>query len=739
MYGRATDNSLDADDQIIDEKFAAEGLAKWLATGGNIRVQHSPALYPAGIGLEVTDDGSAQWLKGAVVEPTAKLLVEKGVLTSFSVGIARPKIVRDTIAKNGRVVGGEFVEVSLVDRPANASCKFDLVKGNVFNGEWDPEYAQGLVATLTKAEGGDEDEEKCDLCKGTGKILEGHRKCPDCGGSGLAKDVKEEKARRLTDNQASENDPDGDGDDDSSPETDSDHDYWNEDGTPTARGVAAGFSKKSVGKPVGLTDEIKSKFVSDIKNENAQDLGSAIHRLAQWGGSGNLPTGLSHADAKWLYDQIAAELKDRDPSSTAGGNFPAPGSSKGVVVPGINKCKALIDALKAAASDSQGNDTRKVVDAPYAVKRAHDVFCPAYSVEDVEEHYSVTAKGGYLAFADTLPEVLYSLMQQEFDADAVTVKATKVADLAQAYSAVAELRRVATEDGLVEQVRSDLHRGFMVANEGLGEGGNTFGAPVKAMPSLDSEINPGRFKRPLITSGQSQATASRGSAALDVPSQSHVPTAGQFDRQTVPGEEQPSPGNTSGPTGGHAGGRTFYTNAARDATTSALQALHDHIASTFPSICPLAPSTTSKVAGELPGQHDSAVPARVSPSSFPGAVGSAPGEKSVEADLVKVAIAEAVKTQTKVYEDKIAELQATIDQLGAQPDPAQAPIRGAAWTSTKPIEKTSAVDEDPRLPDAIEKVNYLRRLVRSGDPTLRLMAEGQLEKAESELTKLLTK
>ena len=37
-------------------------------------------------------------------------------------------------------------------------------------------------------------------------------------------------------------DPDGDGDDDSTPQGDTDHDYWNADGTPTAKGRSVGFT-----------------------------------------------------------------------------------------------------------------------------------------------------------------------------------------------------------------------------------------------------------------------------------------------------------------------------------------------------------------------------------------------------------------------------------------------------------------------------------------------------------------
>lgn len=141
VFGKATDETLDSDDQIVDVKWAADALAKWLETGGNLRVQHNPSLYPAGVGieLEIKDDGA--YLTGEVVEPTAKRLVEKGVLSAYSIGISHPKVVKDARAPGGRICGGDIVEVSLVDRPANPSCKFALAKG-VGSGEWVGEITQ---------------------------------------------------------------------------------------------------------------------------------------------------------------------------------------------------------------------------------------------------------------------------------------------------------------------------------------------------------------------------------------------------------------------------------------------------------------------------------------------------------------------------------------------------------------------------------------------------------------------
>lgn len=130
VYGIATDGSVDSDDQIVDPGWSSKALGEWLSTGGNVRVMHSAQHLPAGKGLTVdssASDGST-WVRSLVVEPTAKMLVEKGVLQAYSIGIMHPRIVIDAQARGGRIVGGMIHELSLVDRPANASCKIALVK-----------------------------------------------------------------------------------------------------------------------------------------------------------------------------------------------------------------------------------------------------------------------------------------------------------------------------------------------------------------------------------------------------------------------------------------------------------------------------------------------------------------------------------------------------------------------------------------------------------------------------------
>lgn len=130
VYGKATDETVDSDRQIVKGDWSGPALKEWLETGGNVRVMHNPTLMPAGKGLsvEVTPDG--HFVKAKVVEPTAIKLVKEKVLQAYSVGISRPVVERDMTGKaqGGIIKGGEIFEVSLVDRPANKNCSITLSK-----------------------------------------------------------------------------------------------------------------------------------------------------------------------------------------------------------------------------------------------------------------------------------------------------------------------------------------------------------------------------------------------------------------------------------------------------------------------------------------------------------------------------------------------------------------------------------------------------------------------------------
>lgn len=126
VYGKATDDSIDIDQQICDPAWLAKAMPDWFTTGGNIREQHSN--IAAGVATDYEVKGAEHFITALVVDPVSVKKVENNVLKGFSIGIRSPRVIRDDAAKNGRIVGGQIVEVSLVDRPANPNAKLMLAK-----------------------------------------------------------------------------------------------------------------------------------------------------------------------------------------------------------------------------------------------------------------------------------------------------------------------------------------------------------------------------------------------------------------------------------------------------------------------------------------------------------------------------------------------------------------------------------------------------------------------------------
>jgi hypothetical protein len=126
VYGKATDDSLDIDQQICDADWLKRAMPHWFQTGGNIREQHSN--IAAGVAQEYEAKEDGHYITALVVDPVSVKKVENGVLKGFSIGIKNPRVTRDKSAMNGRIVDGQIVEVSLVDRPANPNAKLVLAK-----------------------------------------------------------------------------------------------------------------------------------------------------------------------------------------------------------------------------------------------------------------------------------------------------------------------------------------------------------------------------------------------------------------------------------------------------------------------------------------------------------------------------------------------------------------------------------------------------------------------------------
>ncbi|MHB8671686.1 MAG: hypothetical protein ACYDAD_14195 [Acidimicrobiales bacterium] len=131
VFGRATGPDLDADEQICDPDWLRAAMPDWYKWG-NVREMHTP--IAAGTGVELTETEDGGWdLSSVVVDPGSAKKVEKGVLRGYSIGIKNPRVIKDSTAKGGRIVGGQIVEISLVDRPCNPTCS--LVTTKAIDGE----------------------------------------------------------------------------------------------------------------------------------------------------------------------------------------------------------------------------------------------------------------------------------------------------------------------------------------------------------------------------------------------------------------------------------------------------------------------------------------------------------------------------------------------------------------------------------------------------------------------------
>jgi len=147
VYGKATDDSLDIDQQICDSAWLEKAMPEWFKSGGNIREQHSN--IAAGVAKELDSKPDGHYISALVVDPVSVKKVETGVLKGFSIGIRAPRIVRDNKATNGRIIDGQIVEVSLVDRPANPNAKLMLAK---CDNEQDLVKVEELIETTDDAE-----------------------------------------------------------------------------------------------------------------------------------------------------------------------------------------------------------------------------------------------------------------------------------------------------------------------------------------------------------------------------------------------------------------------------------------------------------------------------------------------------------------------------------------------------------------------------------------------------------
>lgn len=844
VYGKATDGSVDTDQQIVDPEWSAKAINDWLNDGGTLRVQHSPKLYPAGRGLEVETTPNGHYVKALVVEPTAQRLVKYGALRAFSVGIAHPVIERDMSGKaRGGIIRGNdktsICEISLVDSPANKNCGFTIVKSEDSDAPWEFGDLDALLEKNVRtqvAKGQPEDRQDTqEAGENEDEASEGNADDPDSdepqgpASKGAEADWRAERHAWLQREPKRGDAADGTqflakraawqrwwAEGEQQGLTDDGYPTWaaKRDMDPNVGGgtdrdkiPAEDFAGKDRSFPIVTpgdvsdaasslgragagnysTDQIKSNIIR-IARRKGQAFVDALPDAWKDGGTGADSDKAAKPKAKAVQCQdcntynkggstkckgcgkpIGDDASEKQPAekldvtdgvAKAGGKT-CPKCSKvyhaDSKIKFCKKCGTKLPAGSTKMDEADAEKTRRALPADtrpagthrepdgtstievlepqaglgtdpdstpdkvpasvksapsYAVVRAHDALCAAYHADDVLAVYP-TLK----SITDAVDPGYWETLAAE-KAETGDVKgANELVALAKAAKALK-----AEDADLVADARMALYKSF-----------TSMYPTTNIKPSSDA-VRPGMFNRPYISTGHAPLNAGSSGPSVNVPPSTHVPEPGDFTRGPLTaGEQRPSPGNKAAAGGNNPTGsvdtgavRTYYAARARDAAHNMLANLHDSIAVRYPDTCVLAPA-------------NAAMPSRMGATNVPAhasvaATKPAPGEKNEVADLVKSLVAEHTSALRDEYETQITALKAEINELGKQPDPAQAPPRGAVRKAVEadatPVEK-AAVDAQRAEKAAQERdayVAYLTSMTQSGDPTVRQDAEAVLLK-----------
>lgn len=139
VYGKATGPDLDLDEQRCDPAWLRKAMPAW-AEWSNVREMHQPIC--AGVGMETEAKGDDWWVKSKCVDANTAKKIEAKALRGYSIGIKNPTVVKDATAPNGRIVGGDIVEISYVDRPCNPDATMAICKAVGAGGKFAPVEAE---------------------------------------------------------------------------------------------------------------------------------------------------------------------------------------------------------------------------------------------------------------------------------------------------------------------------------------------------------------------------------------------------------------------------------------------------------------------------------------------------------------------------------------------------------------------------------------------------------------------
>ena len=770
VWGKATDGSVDTDEQIVDPKFAQKALADWYETGANVRQMHATTLPPAGKGVLLEHhDGDGEWVRTKVVEPVAVKLVDEGVYTGYSVGIARPRIDRDMKARGGRIVGGKIVEISLVDRPALPTAKFAVLKAAGTGGSL--EFV-GKVVTL-----GDP-ERATDRAPRTVKQLQRRMHVTahvlgaagleaveglvvDRSRSGFTLDVRGydrdggDRAIAISDVVAiykgsvpvtaalkaagvthahSHPGPDG-------VEHDHEHSHAHNHGDHSVSHAHGHSTEESVAddqKPQDAPEPAEDADAGGTEAEPVADDGGVVEKAAcsdddhdfddagKCGKCGTMKA--AEADTAKAADAPVTKSKGITTREVDGKWFVTKGS-KVLSGPFADEEAATADRDRAAtawqtakaeksaaakAEKAQRAEKAAAQDTPYALKRLHDAVCGVYSDDLIKSTYAtddLLGKSSRKALEDTLV--------------AEIKKGGKTDGLVSALAAFNDLRKATKRGGedvlkAIGVAHADLHTVFKMAN-GLTE------ASADGLPKPgDDAVQPGKFTRGYIRAGHQDAGGS-GHGHASIPDVTHPVHASDFGRGPL--------------TEGH---QRYLSSKVAD--------LHDGLSSWQPELCRMDSKGSmafdrQNMGGDPTGNARDGMPfvnafkavdnhATATPQpTDPGVTRKAPGEKSAKAakhtvkQITADQIQDIVHAATQPLINKISSMQGTIDAMAAAPDLSRSASRGVTGYPTTKIGKADtgkAQKKSGRSEKKAEKIEFMRSVATAGDPAERIEAQDWL-------------
>jgi hypothetical protein len=352
----------------------------------------------------------------------------------------------------------------------------------------------------------------------------------------------------------------------------------------------------------------------------------------------------------------------------------------------------------------------KSVGVPTDLGVLHDMTCAAYHPESVKSAHpdadfhsmDVTPWQSKALDAATGAPLDEALKAQALWQHAVTLKGT--------------------DPELLTELRYEAHKSFADANPGPGK----FPQPT--------ELHAQSFRRPYLSGGHAAP-----SPGQDAPNSASVPTnsltANQFNRPFLqdggaadsPSNKGEAPQPAPVPTGEPS--RVYYRNGQRDNAKAAMQAMHDHIAQTFPDLCPMngepGGAQTTAAANQpvpTPGHMKAETPTETTETLLKGSQPDVIKSMMHQVTAPLMDELRAVREELKKERKRTEQLQKSVDALGSEADPNVNAFRGVAqFTRPQAAPAEPVLSRDQLAVRAMaEQINYFEDLARkSADPAQR--------------------